>query len=118
MKTNIILLTLLTINYLSVIGQSTFQRIYGNSNCDIAYSLELIDNNYFLIGTSNSFSSNKDVFLLKTNENGDLLWSKTFDGTKDDVAYDIKKIDDNNLVFTGYIKSNEDSANILLVKIN
>lgn len=75
-------------------GNIIWQKSFGGSGDDFVKSIKpTIDNGYIIIG--NSLSSNGilnenkgelDVWILKTDSNGQLLWQKTFGGSKSDYA--------------------------------
>ena len=95
-----------------------WQEVYGGSNDEIASSLiENSDGNIFVTGTTNSNNldiSNKrggqgdhDIWVLKLNTDGNLLWQKTFGGTKNDESSSIKEISDGSIIIAGNTYSND-----------
>ncbi len=73
----------------------------------------------YLIVASNSFYyslSNVSTLALKINENGDLMWSKTY--TSNDYMIfltSVGELSDNNLILTGYRRNNETNRDDLLI---
>ncbi len=51
-----------------------------------------------------------DVFLLKLDANGGVVWQKTYGGINDDVAYSVQQTSDNGYIIAGQSSS---FANIL-----
>ena len=63
-------------------GNMQWYTTYGGSNCDSARSLvQTVDGGYALAGQTCSFGAgNYDVWLVKTDANGNVQWSKTYGG--------------------------------------
>jgi hypothetical protein len=78
-------------------------KIYGWPNSldeDIAYTvLQTSDRGYVVVGYTNSGYS--DVWFLKTDENGDTLWTKTYGGNNNDVAWSAQQTFDSGYIIVG-----------------
>jgi hypothetical protein len=62
------------------------------------------DGGYVLCGFSYG-SGDNDAWLIKTDANGDTLWTKTFGGDSSDVGYSIQQTSDGGYVLCGYTNS-------------
>ena len=62
-----------------VLGQG-WTKTYGGSSYEVGYSVQqTTDNGYIITGGVTSYeNSSEDVLLIKTDANGDSLWTKTF----------------------------------------
>lgn len=101
MKTSIILIIFMTISFVSVHGQITFQKTYGTTNNDYGYTItSTFDGGYILAGSYN----NGMIGVIKVNEYGDTIWVKTlpFSNSK---AYSIIQTTDSNFVLAGTTNS-------------
>ena len=58
--------------------------------------------------TNLSSSGSTDIFLVKLNFSGDILFAKSFGGTGDDGATDVKIDANGNLLMTGYFSETVD----------
>jgi hypothetical protein len=59
-----------------------------------------------------------DVYLIRTDAMGNLLWQRTYGGTSDDKAYSIQKISGGYIV-AGMTKSfKPDFSDVYLIKID
>jgi len=78
-------------------GNLLWQNTYGGSQQDIAYSIvESEDGGFVISGSSDSedfdISENKgglDFFVIKINDEGELLWTKNYGGPRDDIPYSM-----------------------------
>ncbi len=84
-------------------GDTLWTKIYGAGNHDEGYSvLQTSDGGFIVAGTTVSFGSgNSDVYLIKTNSDGDTLWTKTYGGTNADYCYEIQKTTDGGYILIG-----------------
>jgi hypothetical protein len=88
-------------------GQQIWERTYGGNDWDFAYSLvELPDSGFAVCGETytNSFG-NSDIYLFRTDKNGNILWQKNIGDTQQDVANDLILDKDTMLVIVGKTKS-------------
>ena len=86
---------------------SLWFNTYGGDLRDSAKSLiQTNDGNYVFAGSTNSFGNEfYDVYLVKTDENGNELWARTFGGLNYDGANSVVETSDNGLLITGYTYS-------------
>ncbi len=88
---------------------------YGGSNNDVAHAVKQIDNEgYILAGvtTSNdfdvsSYNGEDDIWVIKLDSLGELIWEKNYGGTDDDVAYDIEANTEGHFYVVGSTRSND-----------
>jgi len=103
------------------LGVMQWMKHYGGSSWDMGHSLiETPDSGFVIAGeTYSSGNGNNDIFLMKTNKNGDSLWSKTYGGPAEDVAFDISKCHDGNFIVAGKTNSfGKGGYDMYLLKIN
>jgi hypothetical protein len=109
MKNKYLLISLLIMIFISKItsAQTTFQKLYGGTSYDYGYSVDLTsDGGYILCGVTSSFGAgNGDVYLIKTDANGDTLWSKTFGGANSDEGHSVQQTSDGGYIVAGYTSS-------------
>ncbi len=85
-------------------GVANFQYSFGGSGIEQSYALEEMPDSGFLIaGFTNSFSVNNDydVFLVRTDKLGNLIWTKSLGTTNWDFIYDMKPTPDGNFILIG-----------------
>jgi len=94
MKTKSILLVFLLLVTQSVFAQIMFQSHYGGTADDFGCKvIQTSDNGYFVAAITESYGAGyRDIFLIRTNEFGDTLWTKTIGGLQDDQPNAMKKL--------------------------
>ncbi len=97
------------------LGNLVWSTTYGGSQPDYAHSLiATSDGNYFLLGFSKSYGNGgDDIWLVKINPSGSLIWSQTYGTTfGHDRAFEIISTSDGNYAITGFSNSNAYLAKI------
>ena len=87
-------------------GQIKFEIAYSTGGYDKAEGIvQTYDSGYAVIGSSEGFIGISDVYLMRVNKYGALLWSKTFGGIKIDQGQDIIETTDSGFAIIGYTNS-------------
>jgi hypothetical protein len=88
-------------------GNLLWSKTYGGTNVDECYSVkQTADGGYIIAGFTYSFGMGQnDFYLIKTNENGNLLWSKTFGGTGFESLYSLQLSADGGYILAGATNS-------------
>lgn len=102
MKTLIITL-IIFFTTLASNGQITFQKTYGGTNQDFGLSVQqTTDGGYVLFGQTSSFGSGlQDMYLVKTDEQGNELWYKTYGGTNWEFGISAQQTTDGGYILCG-----------------
>ena len=73
---------------------------------DIGRSVQqTTDGGYIICGSRVDYTEIGDVYLIKTDNNGDSIWTKTFGGVEDDQSYSVQQTTDGGYIITGYTES-------------
>ena len=100
-------------------GDTIWTRAYGGNNLDIGRAIVQSEGGDFIIAgyTISNGNFDADVYLLKLNNNGEIIWSKTYGGNDDDYGMDIQKTNDEGFIITGFTQSFGNGVNdIYLIK--
>jgi len=102
------------------IGDVMWTRTYGGSSPDYGYSVkQTSDGGYVIAGYTSSFGAGQfDLYIIKTNEDGVITWSKTYGGTSSDYGHSIIQTYDSGYVVTGYTLSFGMAAQLYIIRID
>ena len=84
-------------------GDSLWTRTYGGEDPDGgAMVQQTADGGYIILGHTESFGNGyRDIWLLKTDENGDTLWTRTFGGAHLDMEGSVQQTTDEGYIIVG-----------------
>ncbi|EAR02676.1 hypothetical protein [Maribacter sp. HTCC2170] len=96
-------------------GDLVWERSFGGSGIEISYDIaKTLDNAYVITGntfsddadvTSNSGES--DIWMIKIDDSGNLIWEKTYGGTQFDAAQGVSTCIDGGFLIAGNSKSSD-----------
>ena len=88
-------------------GDSIWSKTFGGQwNDDCCKIIQTLDEGYALLGHTYSFGAGgSDIWLVKTDEEGDTLWSNTFGGEDHDYCGSVVQTADSGYVISGYVNS-------------
>lgn len=87
----------------SLIGQNTFQKTIGGNGYDDCSDMILTsDGNFALTGSTLSYGAgNGDVYLCKINNNGNIIWAKTYGGLGTEYGLSLQQTTDSGYIIAG-----------------
>jgi len=100
-------------------GDTLWTKIYGRSNYgDALYSIQQTSDGGFIMtgGTEANACGQSDVYLIKTNNNGDTLWTKTFGGNKFDLGASVLQTTDGGFIIGGTTMSTFNLASEIFIQ--
>lgn len=85
------------------LGETLWTRTFGGALADYGHDIVLTaDSGYIIVGTTLSSGHGKeDLYLLRVNRYGDLLWSKTYGGAQTDEGWSVRPTLDNGYILCG-----------------
>jgi len=99
-------------------GTLLWEKTYGGSGYSAGLSLLITDDGEYIITgcTRTNLVDDYDIWLLKTDENGTLLWEKTYGGKYDDIGYSVKTTDGGGYILTGSSYISLFNCDVILIK--
>jgi hypothetical protein len=71
-------------------GDLIWSRTWGGAGHEFAYGISVLGNDVYVVGYTNSYGAGEyDIFLLKYDSAGNLIWYKTWGGSEEDLGYEI-----------------------------
>jgi hypothetical protein len=88
-------------------GDTTWTRLFGGTSDDGGASVQqTMDGGYILVGyTCSSGAGGQDVYLIKTDANGDTQWTRTYGGAGADAGHAVRQIADGGYIIVGNTES-------------
>tara|TARA_R110001632_G_scaffold47202_6_gene119618 strand:- start:17563 stop:18960 length:1398 start_codon:yes stop_codon:yes gene_type:complete len=114
-------------------GELIWNRSIGGSNFDVSRSInKTLDNGFIIAGSSRSSDGDvaknqgqNDAWIVKINNNGQLLWETTVGGSEIDFAYDAVQLANGTIIAVGETSSsngditeNKGFTDLLIIKLN
>lgn len=86
-------------------GSLIWEKTYGGSGWDrVNDALLTSDNGIIMVGeNASNITDNKDIYIVKTDLNGDTLWTKTIGGNGEDYASSVIQYNDSLLGIGGTV---------------
>ena len=99
-------------------GREIWVKTFGGASWDVGTALcESGDGNFFVCGYTHSFGKGEeDIYLVKIDENGNEVWSKTFGGERLDMANSVALTADGGLLIGATSGSFSDNTDFYLIR--
>ena len=100
-------------------GGLVWEKIYGWEFDDRIHAITSAKDGYILVGsTKSNRDKQSEVYVIKLNKEGKLLWQKTYGGRFDEEGFDVVSADD-GFVIAGYSESDTNGReDVYLIKID
>ena len=105
---------------LNQLGDIMWDKNFGGNNDDRAYSLIQTSDSGYAIGgyTYSKGAGENDYWIIKLDENGNILWDRTFGGKRYDVMTSLIQTDDDYYVLNGFFTNQKKSKDLWVVKLD
>lgn len=101
-------------------GYPQWEKVFGGTNYDWGLSIELTnEGGYMIFGNTYSYGvGNCNMYLIKTDSIGNMIWQKTYGGNLSDYGASILKTNDNNYTLAGSTSITSDTVAAYVLKID
>lgn len=101
-------------------GNFVWEKSFGGNKPEYSYNMTATsDGNYFIVGYSQSFGGGDyDIYLIKIDPAGTLLWQKTYGGFGNEEGREIVPTSDGNYIIVGTTTSGTPTQDATLIKID
>ncbi|MBI2970861.1 MAG: hypothetical protein HYY37_00405 [Candidatus Aenigmarchaeota archaeon] len=114
-------------------GNTQWNKTLGENYGDVGFSLlQASDSGYIIVGITQGHGAtpcnakepergaSADVYIIKTDADGNKLWEKVIGGTHMDIGYFVQKTSDGNYIITGMTASFSEKGveDVYLLKID
>jgi len=98
------------------LGNILWVKTYGGDLLDICNAMQqTTDGGYIIAGSTTSYSQYTSVYLIKTDQNGEIDWIKVIDvGNYSEEGRSVQQTSDGGYIITGVTRS--DNEDLLLIK--
>lgn len=88
-------------------GDSVWSKTYGYANSDSLFAMQqTFDKGFVLAGSTNSIGAGQsDIYVVRTDSLGNIIWSKTYGGSNSDGARSIIELPDRGFFIAGHTQS-------------
>lgn len=89
------------------VGDTLWAKTYGGQYSDQGLCVQQTsDSGYIIVGQTESFGAGGlDVYLIRTDADGDSLWATAYGGTGNEVGRSVEQTSDGGYIITGYTTS-------------
>jgi gliding motility-associated-like protein len=102
-------------------GDLLWSKVYGGAQEDRGFDLyETPDHHLLLAGSTRSFGAGmRDAFLIKTDLDGNMIWSRTYGEFQNDNFFEIQPVNNSEYVLSGVSLSfSNETHDYLLTKLD
>jgi hypothetical protein len=104
---------------LDAMGDTQWTNTFGYIHHDRGYSVApTSDGGYIVAGSRGCFEDISDLWVIRTDSQGDTMWTKTLGGGNDEVGYSVQQTSDGGYIICGYTSSNgAGNRDVWLIKL-
>ncbi len=100
-------------------GDTLWSKTYGGRGYNWGRSVQQTsDTGYIVAGVAFLSGRDQDVYLIKTDVDGDTLWSRTYGGYGVETGWSVQQTQDGGYIVAGSTTSFGDSCQAYLIKTN
>lgn len=100
-------------------GDTLWTRTFGGALTEYGYDIHTTsDGGFILVGSTKSFGvGKKDIYLIKVDSSGNILWQRTYGGAEDDDGWSVRQTSDRGFIICGSSSSSGAGySDLILIK--
>ncbi len=88
------------------LGDTLWTKTFGGTGYDIGNELkQTTDGGFILVGYFSSISNGLDIYLVKTDSLGNVIWTRNYGGSSDDLGQSVAQTSDGGYIIAGATNS-------------
>ncbi len=100
-----------------IAGNRIWEKAYGGAGGEVGISVqEASDGGYIVSGWTDSFGNSYQVYLVKTDAQGNKIWEKALGGDGSENGLSVQETSDGGYIVAGYTTSFGNAEQVYLVK--
>ena len=101
-------------------GNKIWEKTFGGSGNDIAEALQVLpDGSMVIAGYTNSYGAGGyDIYVLKLDKDGNMIWQKTVGSEGNDFAYALQVLKDGNIIVAGCLATDTRRWDVYVLKLD
>lgn len=97
-------------------GEVLWSKTYGGDRHDEGLSVQqTLNGGYIINGYTQKSQEDFDMYMIRTDEIGDTVWTKTFGGEYEDSGHSVQQTTDGGFILSGFYESNSGN-NVYVIK--
>jgi hypothetical protein len=87
-------------------GDTLWTKQFGGPGSDVLVSVQVLsDSGYIMTGLSDSEANFEQLWLVRMNKSGAILWQKSYGGATKDIGYSVRRMSDGGFMIAGVSNS-------------
>ena len=100
-------------------GNVLWEKTFGGSGYEEGRALlQASDGGFIIAGATGTRNNGSDIYLVRTDVDGGVVWERTYGGTYDDLAISVEHTRDGGYIIGGYYGTGKDSGEGYLLKVD
>jgi hypothetical protein len=107
--------------HIDAAGNLVWQNTFGGADDDFGYAVrQLADGNFMIVGKTASYGAGEtDLWLIKTDQNGQKIWDKVYGYINEEIGQDLLETPEGDVIIVGSTERDENGkAGIWSLKVD
>ena len=101
----------------NAVGDYSWSATHGGEELDEAFSIQQTrEGGFIVVGFTDSDTTSRDIYLIKTDSDGKATWTKTFGGAGSSIGYCVKQTSDVGYIIAGSTDTTGSNNEVWLIQ--